>query len=157
MKMPLLCSLIFFAFTAYAQVGGMCSIQLTKEQTTQQRTKTYQLGRKLKAKQSEKQENGTESSMILLSSGRSGTIVVDQTELIITCYKRQMNYEIEIDLKGSKDGISTSLVMNKGSRINIGEIAKNLINQDKNISLNSGIKKVKTKKESITKYYLEIK
>lgn len=157
MKTALLCTLMFFNLLAYSQVGETCSILLTKIQSNQEKGKTYQLGKKLKARHSDKKESSTESSMILLSSGRSGTIIVDETELTVTCYKRQMNYEIEIDLKGSKTGISTSLVMNRGSRVNIGEIAKDLVNQDQNVSINAGIEKSNSQKESKTHYYLEIK
>lgn len=150
-------ALLLLTQLAMAQNNGTCRINLIKEHHSNQKTKTYRIAANSKFRQGTSTNRSSEVQMLYLSSGRSGSITVDGTELKITCYKRQNMFEIDIDLVGAKDGIATSLTLGKGTKTNIGEIVKDLNSEARKLDANFGIEKNNMNGKRTTTYYLEVK
>lgn len=95
-------------------------------------------------------------SSLLLGTGFSGSISVNTTLAFITCKNVSSSaYSIQVALDSEDSGISTGLIVQKGQKINIGQVVDDLSKKSQTLDASSGVQ-LKNKKGSITYDYFLI-
>lgn len=125
--------------TAASEKTCKVNIEQTKKQNTQQNN--LALGKNGSVSQNNNSGLESDISQVLISNNQSATIQVDSNQYNIKC--RIINndqFEISLSAQSSANSISTSLILSRGSRVEIGNQLRNIDNQSKNIGLPSGIK-----------------
>ena len=66
-------------------------------------------------------------------------MTIDESELEVVCTLMGSGYSLDFTLVSKNHGISTSISIAKGSKINVGTIVQELNERDREISLDKGV------------------
>lgn len=138
-----------------------CRIKIEKVSTGNDKEKTILVGRKVKLNKGLTRTNSREESFIRVSSGKKASLGFNEEELKFKCtYKNEGLYEIEFSQKldevknffytingipfwqqvrTNKESLQTSVLLNKGQKIEVGRIQRNNDKNRNNLGIPSGI------------------
>jgi hypothetical protein len=133
-----------------------CHFTLQKTEAAETKGRDFSLGQKNLIQESKTVVTGSEDSSLVILSGEQGFIGVDGTRVYLKCQKINMNsYKVEVSVYNepapleqvqeakpvaeSKQELSTSVEMTKGSSIFLGEILKNLDTKSRTLGYPQGI------------------
>lgn len=156
MKLKFLVSILLLSSTLMAQEN--CQLLLSSESVQLGGSKSASVDSKRGVVHfgSTKKES-VESRMIVLSPGLPGRLTLDQSALEVVCFLTAAGANITLSLSGGDKGISTSLSLTRGDRFEIGQIAKDLADKNREIGFPSGVKLEKNEGLSTTKFYLTVR
>ncbi len=133
-----------------------CHFTLLKSESGESKGQEFSLGQKSRISETKATAAGSESSSLSILSGEQGFISVDGTRVYLGCHKINMNsYKVEVSvyqepspsetsqktdqMVKSKQELSTTVEMAKGSSIFLGEILKDLDTKSRSIGYPDGI------------------
>ena len=134
-----------------------CNLNIKKSSRKNSVTESLALGKKNNLIKKQSKKNSITNSQLLVDSGRTGTISVDQFRIRIKCINLIRSYKLEIDLEHNTGGVSTSITIRPGQELDLGSIVDDLNNQGQTISLKEGFKKSKTTSKVQSNYTITIK
>lgn len=134
--------------------GGNCRFKYTKQSTLHSKSNNIEIGPKSKLAAKENSMRGSSSGIILVTEGKWGSLIVNDTRTYVTCRKKGKFYEVEVSLSQSNSSLSTSLNVSPGQKINLGSVVNSLNNRSSSLSLNKGFEKHKKEGAETTDYYL---
>lgn len=149
--------------TEMSQIGNECKLVLEEVYTVNENAKNLKLTKEqIALKNQTGGEVGKRSMLLTLSSGRQGRMRAYETDLAVTCKKKQSTYQLEVSLWGQDAGVSTTLDLVPGQKREIASVVQTLKNKNKSKGIqtknfnNTGIENSKTNSVLNKSYYLLI-
>lgn len=133
-----------------------CRIRIREVTKTVEQKRKAKLGRRSKLLDKKSNMDNEQISTLLLSSGKTGSLGLDGNFLGVVCFKKAKSFSVEIFIRGKKGNISTSLSLRPRQEVNIGQIANELNEKDKNIDFNDGLGYERDKFTRKHDYYLSV-
>lgn len=133
-----------------------CRISIKEKTVGNSKRDDFSLGRKSGVSRREEKFESTNESQLLIDSGSSGHINVDNLRVKLTCVKASGRFLMKVQLEHGRGGVSTSLTVTPGQEVNIGEVVRNLKNKNNSLSLNKGIENSRTKGQSRSTYTMTV-
>ena len=139
-------------------MGQMPMCRMTVEKISQGASTIDQasVGAKNRLKRTENKSQGVSRSSLTLTSGLPGRMRMNDQLVFVTCHVFGSRYRLELSLDTKNSGLSTSVNISKGSRVNIGQIVENLNNRSRKIDINTGVGFQKDKGQMRSDYFLII-
>jgi hypothetical protein len=115
-----------------------CHILVEVEKNKQNQNQQFQIYNDLIVNETHAIQNQNEQYSLLVSSGKSGVIQINEHQINVTCFKNADWYEVKLNVLNQGPGIQiqNELLVQRGQRIQIGSIDQNQKNQKQDIGLN---------------------
>lgn len=137
------------------RASGNCRLKVEKKTSTNSETNSFKLGKKNRYKTTQILSSGTKTSSLLLGVGFSGFISVYDEKVEVFCQNAGLsNYRISLNIEGLNNSLATNLVIQKGQKINIGNIVNDLKNKKKDLGIPAGVNIKKTVGNESIEYFL---
>lgn len=134
-----------------------CNIHLKRTSNQQLKKNTFSLGKKNTLKQNQLKNQKTSVSQLLIDSGRTGTIRVDNYRVRVKCQNLGRRFKLDIELEHSSGGVGTSLTVTSGQEVNLGSIVDELNDKQKILDVKNGLSQTKTSKKVQSHYSISVK
>jgi len=134
---------------------SMCRIQLIEQGGGISKTRSVNVGRNSKARDSETKNSGEKITRLTLSSGLPGKISINGKQVTVICHKKRSGlHQIELTRVGPDGSVSTSFYAQKGQRLNIGSFSDNGQGSQRKIGTKSGLSYSSSQGKSNKTYYI---
>lgn len=132
-----------------------CRLQVEKVFKGKTENIEASLGLKSNIKNTKTKSGGVSRSSLLLGEGFSGRISVNSTQAFVTCKSvSSSSYSVQVSLNEENSDISTGLYIQRGQKVNIGQVVDNLNNKGKTLDASSGVKLNKSEESLTYDYFL---
>jgi hypothetical protein len=134
-----------------------CNINVRRTGSNTNTINSFSIGRKNNLRKNESSSQRITNSQLLIDSGRSGSIQVDQYRIKVTCINLIRRFKLDIELEHMNGGVNTSVTVVPGQELDLGSIVDDINNKNKSLSLSKGIKKSHTLGKVQSKYSITVK
>jgi len=125
--------------SASLAMGRECRLKVERTLRASSNTTKLKIGQRSGVNRIDSNSMGKRSTSLLLSSGRQGRIRYNDEIVFLKCIKGGGdNYQVEISVDAPQGGLSSSVSLVKGQKINIGEIINQNRARSSRLSLSSG-------------------
>lgn len=132
-----------------------CRLQIEKITRGKSNETQASIGKRNNITNTTSSSQGVSRSSMLLGEGYSGTLSINSSLTFITCRNAAPgSYSIQVSLNEQNSSLSTGLVVQKGQKINIGQVVENLNSKSKTLNLSSGVQVNSRKGEILYDYFL---
>lgn len=146
------------SLTVQAQFGNSCNIAVIKKIDEKYKKTNFKIGKDSRFKEYSSTNIGQSTSTLLLGSGKTGSISINNQKIDIKCtHISNSNYDLEISINGDAGGVSTSISLSRNQQTNIGEIVQDLNDKSKEKDITSGYSKSKSKRKNYYQYFVTIR
>ena len=157
-KTFIILSFISYSSNIVAQYGRDCNIAVIKTINEKYKKLDFKIGKNSKFREHQSSRTGHSTSTLLLGSGKTGTISVNNERINIKCtYINSSSYSLEISIEGETGGLSTNINIFRNQKTNIGEIVQDLKEKSKLKDIKSGYGKTKSKRRNYYQYWVTIR
>lgn len=119
-------------------------------------TETWRAGKKSDVSRVETKAKGNSNTKLVLGLGLPGRIRMDDQEVYATVRSRGISYEIEFSMDRESTGISTTVSVKTGEKINLGDIVETIDRKNRELNIAKGITYSKEKKKTERTFFLSI-
>lgn len=116
-----------------------CNIEIVESLNKDEVTDEKGIGSRTVLKRSQSNEAQKTTSTMRLGEGRWGTLEMNDNMVNIRCYKRASRWDIEIRVSSDQGFISTSLEVQSGQQIDLGQTVQDLKEKNRDLSIQSGV------------------
>jgi hypothetical protein len=134
-----------------------CQIEIEKNSNSNSNTRIVALGDDTDIRDKLKTAEGKEVSSLVLRPGKSGSFQYIDKQLQIICNLRAEKFELEFSFMHLRGGMSTSVVLSAGEKMNVASVVKDLNSKNRDISINSGLSNVETTGADQTEYFISVR
>lgn len=133
-----------------------CKIEVEQVKSESSQKDNYSIGSSNTARRYETDGTSTSKSQMILANGRSGKLSVNGRTVALSCQPRGQKFQLEISIQESSGGVETSLTVQAGEKINLGDIVDQFEKSGKLLDINSGAGYSKEKGQIKSDYYLTV-
>lgn len=131
-----------------------CQMEFIRETKIFEKGLDISTGKKKRLQKTERLMEGREVSKLLLGSGKTGHLMIDNEQIDLTCrVGYRDNFNIVLGLTGKKTNLETSFTLKRNVKKEIGSVVDELRKKRQNFSL-KGISHQKSKSKTLYNYYL---
>lgn len=134
-----------------------CRFQLIQTEESTETSNSIAVGKKNSIEQTEKLSSGKTISDLIVGEGLVSTLKVDGSTLWIKCLiQSSSEYLLNISFSSNFSAFSTTVSIKRGVPLQLGEVVKNLTNQNKSLSSSQGISQEKSMGNKKINYLLKM-
>lgn len=116
-----------------------CNIEIVESMNKDEVADEKGLGSRTVLKRSQSNAVQKTTSTMRLGEGRWGSLEMNDSMVNIRCYKRANRWDIELRVSSDQGFISTSLEVQSGQQIDLGQTVQDLKEKNRDLSIQSGV------------------
>lgn len=138
-----------------SMVTQNCRLKVDRISKGTSQTNNTRIGSRNSLSQTNTRSSGKRTSQLLLGLGQNGSMRVNDEIVFLSC--RGVNgggYVIGVSIDSESSGLTTTLQVTKGSKVNLGQVVNSLNSRSNTVGIPRGIDKSKRKSNESFDYYL---